>query len=58
MPDEAPEHMKKILEMGFPGCPAFRRLGRFAEAKAAMKLGLSAALKQPKVRPGTGGTAS
>ena len=25
MPEDAPENIKRILEMGFPGCPMFRR---------------------------------
>ena len=26
MPENMPEHLKKILDMGFPGCPIFQRM--------------------------------
>lgn len=44
IPDDAPENIKKILEMGFPGCPLFRR----APAKSGGEKKDSASSKKSK----------
>lgn len=28
MPENIPEEIKKVLDMGFPGCPVFRRMAK------------------------------